>query len=108
MVFQSWSLWTARKREKNEAERRRRSNASTGRCRPRLERLEDRTLLDSTLQVITVASTALPVASAAAGNSNNASVSADGRYVAYESTANNLVANQSSTAIHSNIFLFDR
>jgi Tol biopolymer transport system component len=70
--------------------------------------LEDRTLLDATLQAITLASVAPPSVAAAAGSSNDASVSADGRYVAYESTATNLVANQASGAITSNVFLFDR
>jgi sugar lactone lactonase YvrE len=73
-----------------------------------VEVLEDRTLLNATLQVITVPSVPAPSVSAAAGSSNNASVSADGRYVAYESTATNLVANQASGPITSNVFLFDR
>src|SRR5262245_41951547 len=61
-----------------------------------VEQLEDRTLLDATLQAITLASVAPPSVSAAAGSSNNASLSSDGRYVAYESIATNLVANQAS------------
>src|SRR5438067_396545 len=59
-----------------------------------VELLEDRTLLDATLQAITVATVAPPSVSAAAGSSADASVSADGRYVAYESTATNLIPGQ--------------
>src|SRR5579871_5542083 len=73
-----------------------------------VETLEDRTLLDATLQPVTLANGSSALLSAAAGSSSNASVSADGRYVAYESTATNLVANQNSGAITSNVFLFDR
>jgi sugar lactone lactonase YvrE/Tol biopolymer transport system component len=65
-------------------------------------------LLDATLQAITLASVAPPSASAAAGSSADATVSGDGRYVAYESTAPNLVAGQSGGAITRNVFLFDR
>jgi sugar lactone lactonase YvrE/Tol biopolymer transport system component len=83
--------------------------ATRRRARPlALEALEDRTLLDATLQAITLASVAPPSVAAAAGSSADASVSADGRYVAYESTATNLVADQASGAITSNVFLFDR
>src|SRR3954452_19124914 len=68
-----------------------------------LEVLEERTLLSSTLQAITLANAALPTASAAAGISNNASVSSDGRFVAFESTADNLVTGQQSAAITDNL-----
>jgi sugar lactone lactonase YvrE len=58
--------------------------------------------------VISLASSPLAAASAA-GSSNNASVSLDGRLVAYESTATNLVSGQSNSGgITSNIFLLDR
>src|SRR5947209_807898 len=76
----------------------------------RLEALEERTLpaAPTTLQAVTLASGALPTASAAAGVSGNASVSADGRFVAFESTADNLVPGQAAGPVTSNVFLLDR
>src|SRR6516162_2685389 len=80
--------------------RSRKPQGRKGRVGPLLvEQLEDRTLLDATLQAITLASVAPPSASAAAGSSADAWVSGDGRYVAYESTAPNLVVGQSGGAI---------
>ena len=73
-----------------------------------LEELEARCLLASTLQAISLPAANAPSSDTAAGVSSNPSVSADGRYVAYESTAPNLVANQTNAAITSNVFLFDR
>jgi hypothetical protein len=85
------------------------AEAKKRRARPLfVEWLEDRTLLDATLQAITLASVAPPSTSAAAGSSAYVTVSADGRYVAYESTAPNLVAGQSGGAITRNVFLLDR
>jgi Tol biopolymer transport system component len=46
--------------------------------------------------------------SAAAGASRAAAISADGRYVAFESTATNLVANQADANGIEDVFLFDR
>src|SRR5262249_759433 len=62
----------------------------------------------ATLQPITVPNGSFPDSSAAAGISINPSISADGRYVAYESTAPNLVAGQEKAAIIENVYLFDR
>src|SRR6266446_4591249 len=77
-------------------------------CSLTLAQLQPRCLLASTLHAISLPAANLPSSDTAAGVSSNPSVSADGRYVAYESTAPNLVANQTSAAITSNVFLFDR
>src|SRR6516225_5864109 len=77
-----------------------------------LERLEDRTLLDATtLRLISAPAGATGRTAAATsgdGPSDNQSVSADGRFVAYESATTNLVLGQNTTTFSSNIFLFDR
>ena len=73
---------------------------------PRLELLEDRTVL-SPLQLISPVNALLP-ASDGAGNVSNSMVSADGEFIVYQSTAPNLVANQSNTAVTINIYLYDQ
>jgi hypothetical protein len=84
------------------------------RTRLRLEGLEERTLLaNSTLQLVsTLQSTvSAPGVAAAQGASSGAQVSADGRFVVYQSSATDLVAGQGTlTAPNTtgNIFLLDR
>jgi hypothetical protein len=75
----------------------------------RLEELEDRRL-PSTLQVISapVGSGTGPAIGAGNDFSTTASISADGRYIAYESNASNLVVGQVTTTIGSNVFLLDQ
>ncbi len=58
--------------------------------RPRLEALEDRSL--PSVQAVSVASALVPPADSGAAPSDSPSVSADGRYVAFESDAPNLVS----------------
>jgi Tol biopolymer transport system component len=80
-----------------------------------LEQLEGRCLL-STLQAISLPSAANPPSDTAAGASTTPSVSADGRIVAFTSTANNLVPNESAPSPGAgagagpdqNIYLLDR
>jgi Tol biopolymer transport system component len=81
------------------------------RWRPRLEALEERTLLESTplastLQAISVPPPDRPPSDTAAGASTAPSVSADGRFVAYTSTAPNLAAGQAPVSGR-DVFLFD-
>jgi Tol biopolymer transport system component len=76
-----------------------------------LELLEDRTLLDSTLESISQPVTGGGGAGITAGNGASAlaSVSPDGRFVAYASEAGNLAANQVSTVRGGlNVFRYDR
>jgi Tol biopolymer transport system component len=68
---------------------------------PRLEPLEDRRLLS--VSVVSVVNNA---ATLGAGASREPSVSADGRYVAFSSTANNLVTGDANNL--SDVFLHDR
>ncbi len=70
-----------------------------------LERLEDRTLL-STLQAISLPPANQPPSGTAAGASLAPSVSADGRYIAFTSSASNLVPGQTGE-VHENVFLLD-
>src|SRR5262245_25587459 len=64
-------------------------------CRPRLEELEDRTLL-SAVQAVSAAT--LLAASGSGGPSTGGSVSADGRFVAFQSAALNVVTNDTNGA----------
>src|SRR5579871_3204697 len=73
-----------------------------------LEELEPRCLLASTLQAISLPPANQPPSDTAAGTSLDASVSADGRYVAFLSTALNLVPGQSGGTSLTNVFLLDR
>ncbi|HJT77119.1 MAG TPA: hypothetical protein VJ739_07955 [Gemmataceae bacterium] len=57
---------------------------------------------------ITVASRSAFVQQAVTGDSFSASVSADGRYTVFTSTATDLVPNQTSTNPYQNVFLFDK
>jgi hypothetical protein len=70
-----------------------------------LEPLEDRCLL--AVDAVSLAHPSL-ISDTAGGTSQNAVVSADGRFVAYESAAANLVANQIDGNLGTDIFLFDR
>jgi Tol biopolymer transport system component len=76
-------------------------------CRLSVERLEDR-CLPSTLQAISVPDPHQPPSDTAAGASALDAVSADGRYVVFESTAPNLVPGQAGSPFVNNIFLLDR
>jgi Tol biopolymer transport system component len=76
------------------------------RCRPRAEQLEDR-WLPSTLQPISLPPANQPPSDTAAGQSYLPAVSADGRYVAFESNALNLVPGQTGGP-GANVFLLDR
>jgi hypothetical protein len=100
-------LVSAVRRSVRSGPRARRRNNSRPRQRPALERLEDRTLL-----TITAISSADPtmLSDTAAGNLQGpASVSSDGRYVVYTSTAANLAPNQVMPSESSaNVFLYDR
>src|SRR5262249_54411466 len=75
-------------------------------CRLRVEQLESRCLL-STLQAISLPPANQPPSDTAAGASITPAVSADGRYVAFQSTALNLVPGQTGGP-GSNVFLLDR
>jgi Tol biopolymer transport system component len=78
-----------------------------------VEPLEDR-CVPSTLQAISLPSAANPPSDTAAGASTTPSVSSDGRIVAFTSTANNLVPNESAPSPGAgagqdqNIYLLDR
>jgi Tol biopolymer transport system component len=74
-----------------------------------VERLEDR-CVPSTLQAISLPPANQPPSDTAAGASSSSSVSADGRYVAFESTASNLFPGQVQTGTTpvENVFLLDR
>jgi Tol biopolymer transport system component len=79
-----------------------------GAARPfTLEQLEAR-CLPSTLQAISLPAANQPPSDSAAGVSDSASVSADGRYVAFESKAPNLVAGQTGPQGAENVYLLDR
>jgi hypothetical protein len=71
-----------------------------------VESLEERCLL-STLQAISLPPANQPPSDTAAGISRKPSVSSDGRYVVFESTASNLVPGQTGGTAD-NIFLLDR
>ena len=71
-----------------------------------VERLEDRCLL-STLQAISLPPANQPPSDTAFGASTFPSVSADGRYVAFQSSAPNLVPGQTGGP-GTNVFLLDR
>jgi hypothetical protein len=75
--------------------------------RPRLEMLEDRTVLSGLLDLVSPANPFL-APSDSAGGLAQAMISADGRFVAYTSNAPNLVSSQVNTAVASNIFLYDQ
>ncbi|HJT78639.1 MAG TPA: hypothetical protein VJ739_15660, partial [Gemmataceae bacterium] len=75
-------------------------------CPPAVERLEDR-CVPSTLQAISLPA-AQPASDSAAGASDSPSVSADGRYVAFESKAPNLVPGQTGALGVDNVYLLDR
>jgi hypothetical protein len=64
-------------------------------------------LLSSTLQAISLPPANQPPSDTAAGISRKPSVSDDGRYVVFESTASNLVPGQSGGTAD-NVFVFDR
>src|SRR5690348_10001239 len=87
---------------------RRRTVAATRRrtAKPALEALEAR-YLPSTLQAISLPPAGQPPSDTAAGASTFPSVSADGRFVAFTSSAPNLVPGQTGLA-ESNVFLLDR
>ncbi|HVS39759.1 MAG TPA: hypothetical protein VMS17_29650 [Gemmataceae bacterium] len=72
-----------------------------------VERLDDRCLL-STLQVISLPPSVTLPSDSAGGASDSPSVSGNGQYVAFESTAPNLVPGQTGPAGIENIFLLDR
>jgi hypothetical protein len=74
-----------------------------------VEQLEDRSLL--AVSAVSLANAAPPpglVADTAGGTSSNAVVSLDGRWVAYQSTAPNLVMGQVKNNSGTDVFLFDR
>jgi hypothetical protein len=71
-----------------------------------VERLEDRCLL-ATLQAISLPDPNQPPSATADGASNSPSISADGRYIAFQSNAPNLVAGEISTDFTDNVFLLD-
>ena len=73
------------------------------RCIPRLEPLEDRTLL-SVLAVSKVPAYDIP----ASGSSDSGSMSSDGRFVAFLSTATDLVPSQNDSNGDYDVFLYDR
>jgi hypothetical protein len=78
-----------------------------------LEPLEDRTLLSSTIQAFTLPSAgqtgSQPPSGTAAGTSFSPSISGDGRYVAFQSDAANLVPGQTNAFPgETNVFLLDR
>jgi hypothetical protein len=62
--------------------------------RPAVEQLEDRCLLSSTLQAISLVPATQPPSDTAAGTSLHPAVSAGGRYVVFESSAPNLFGGQ--------------
>src|SRR5437763_8257818 len=72
-----------------------------------VEPLEDRCLLSSTLQAISVPAGNQPPSDTAAGTSLYPAVSADGRYVAFQSSAPNLFQGQTGGS-ELNVFLLDR
>jgi Tol biopolymer transport system component len=72
-----------------------------------VEPLEDR-CLPSTLQAVSVANPIQPPSDTAAGASGVPVLSADGRYLAFQSTAPNLVPGQTGSPFLQNIFLQDR
>jgi hypothetical protein len=72
-----------------------------------VESLEDRCLL-STLQAISLPPANQPPSDTAAGASSLPSVSDDGRYVAFQSAAPNLMSGETGGANKTNVFLLDR
>jgi hypothetical protein len=86
-----------------------RKRTETKRVASRLtvESLEDRCLL-STLQAISLPPANQPPSDTAAGASTLPSVSDDGRFVAFQSAAPNLVSGQTGGLNETNVFLLDR
>src|SRR5262249_60708824 len=80
------------------------AGGTRGRWWPRLEALEDRTL--PAVQAVSLAHPTL--LSDTAGVVYSASVSDDGRYVAYVSEATNLAAGLADTNNTTDVFLYDR
>jgi Tol biopolymer transport system component len=72
-----------------------------------VEPLEDR-CVPSTLQAISVADPHQPPSDTAAGISTASAVSSDGVYVAFQSTAPNLVPGQTGGSLRNNVFLLNR
>jgi hypothetical protein len=72
-----------------------------------VERLEDR-CVPSTLQAISLPPANQPPSDSAAGASDSPSVSADGRYVAFQSKAPNLVPGETGAQNVENVYLLDR
>src|SRR4051812_43642603 len=99
------STWTLRSRTRSAGHR------SASQPRLQLEALEERSLL-----AVNAASLAFGgdtnnpslIADTAGGTSDPSAISADGRYVAYVSTARNVIANQSDTNDATDLFLYDR
>jgi hypothetical protein len=76
------------------------------RVKPGIEPLEDRTVFS--VGVVSLASgTPLATANGQSELSPQTSMSSDGRFTVYESSATNLVANQNQPANNINVFLFD-
>jgi hypothetical protein len=75
-------------------------------CSLAVEQLEAR-CLPSTLQPISLPPANQPPSDTASGASNTPSVSADGRYIAFQSSAPNLVTGQTGE-VNQNVFLLDR
>jgi hypothetical protein len=74
-----------------------------------LEELESRTLLASTLQLVSTLQGGSSAVAAGNGSSNVAGVSADGRFVAFVSGASNLFPGEvKDPAADTNVFLLDR
>lgn len=103
-------FWISRKKARPAGQLRNQScpkSVSKGRFyHPALEQLEDRIVL-STLELVTGNNPAV-APSDAAGDVFQARSSADGRYIAYTSAANNLISGQVTTAAGANVFLYDR
>jgi hypothetical protein len=74
---------------------------------PAVEPLEDRCLLSATLQAISLPTAEQPPSATAAGTSLYPSVSGDGRYVAFQSGAANLVPQETGGG-EDNIYLRDQ
>src|SRR5262249_50662208 len=99
----TWNRWLSALQRSARPTRRPRRD-----CRPRLEELEDRTLFS--VSVLSVAATRSPPANGQSEVAPMHSVSDDGRYTVFASTATNLVANQTTDSSGSkflNIYLYD-
>ncbi|HXG13293.1 MAG TPA: cohesin domain-containing protein [Gemmataceae bacterium] len=75
------------------------------RARPQVEALEERTLL--VVEAISLAHPSL-ISGVGPGATSSPSVSADGRYVAFQSMASNLIAGVNESIPTSDVFLLDR